>query len=76
MVARPDNCLRTAVATAWLALSIPYAKLWSPESPYLYGLRVRLFDGEKLLDEVKSYAGLRSIEVRDGRVILNGEPVY
>jgi beta-galactosidase/beta-glucuronidase len=74
VVARAEE--RTAVAAAWLVLQIPYAKLWSPESPYLYGLRVRLFDGEQLLDEVQSYAGLRSIEVRDGRVILNGEPVY
>src|SRR5262249_20231395 len=27
---------RTAVATGHLVLSIPYAKLWSPESPHLY----------------------------------------
>ncbi|HYG80789.1 MAG TPA: glycoside hydrolase family 2 TIM barrel-domain containing protein, partial [Pyrinomonadaceae bacterium] len=49
---------------------------WSPESPYLYGLRLRLFEGERLLDEVESYAGLRDVELRDGRVWLNGAPVY
>jgi beta-galactosidase/beta-glucuronidase len=74
VVARAEE--RTAVATGWLVLSIPYANLWSPESPYLYELRISLFNGERLLDEVKSYAGLRSIEMRDGRVCLNGEPVY
>ena len=74
VVARAEE--RTAVATGWLALPIPYAKLWSPESPYLYELKISLFDGEKLLDEVWSYAGLRSIEMRDGRVLINGEPVY
>jgi beta-galactosidase/beta-glucuronidase len=74
VVARAEE--RTAVATGWLTLSIPFAKLWSPESPYLYDLRVQLYEDEKLLDEVRSYAGLRSIEVRDGRVLLNGEPVY
>ncbi|MDT7807577.1 MAG: hypothetical protein QOJ70_1390 [Acidobacteriota bacterium] len=67
---------RTPVATARLELNIPYAKLWSPEAPNLYDLEVRLFDGDELLDEVKSYAGLRSIEVRDGQVCINGEPVY
>jgi beta-galactosidase/beta-glucuronidase len=74
VVARADE--RTAVATGWLTLSIPFAKHWSPESPYLYDLRVRLYEDDTLLDEVTSYAGLRSIEVRDGRVLLNGEPVY
>ncbi|MCA1613141.1 MAG: glycoside hydrolase family 2 [Acidobacteria bacterium] len=74
VIARAEE--RTAVATGRLSLSIPYAKLWSPESPYLYDLRVRLYDGDELLDEVASYAGLRSIEVRDGRVLLNGEPLY
>ena len=74
VVARADE--RTAVATGWLTLSIPFAKHWSPESPYLYDLRVRLYDDDKLLDEVSSYTGLRSIEMREGRVFLNGEPVY
>ena len=74
VVARAED--RTPVATGRLELSIPYAKLWSPEAPNLYDLNVRLLDGDVLLDEVKSYAGLRSIEVRDGSVCLNGEPVY
>jgi beta-galactosidase/beta-glucuronidase len=74
VVARDEK--RTAVATGWLTLSIPFAKYWSPESPYLYDLRVQLYDDDTLLDEVTSYAGLRSIEMREGRVLLNGEPVY
>jgi beta-galactosidase/beta-glucuronidase len=73
-VARAEDL--TAVATGWLSLSIPYAKLWSPESPHLYDLDIRLYDGEVLLDEVRSYAGSAHIEMRDGRVRLNGEPVY
>src|SRR5687767_15050311 len=67
---------RTAVATGHLILSIPYAKLWSPESPHLYDVTVRLFDGTELLDEVKSYFGLRGIELRDGKFMLNGSGVY
>ena len=74
VVARAED--RTPVATGRLKLSIPYAKLWSPESPNLYDLTVRLYDGDTLLDEIRSYIGLRSIEVRDGRVVLNGRPVY
>jgi beta-galactosidase/beta-glucuronidase len=67
---------RTAVATGHLILSIPYAKLWSPESPHLYDLTVRLYDGTQVLDEVKSYFGLRGIELRDGKFLLNGSSVY
>ncbi|HXQ71442.1 MAG TPA: glycoside hydrolase family 2 TIM barrel-domain containing protein [Pyrinomonadaceae bacterium] len=66
---------RTAVATGHLVLSIPYAKLWSPESPHLYDVTVRLYD-EELRDEIKSYFGLRGIELRDGKFLLNGSSVY
>ncbi|HSS92763.1 MAG TPA: glycoside hydrolase family 2 TIM barrel-domain containing protein [Candidatus Dormibacteraeota bacterium] len=42
---------------------------WSPESPNLYGLDVRCGS-----DHVVSYFGLRKVEARDGRFLLNGEP--
>ncbi|MDQ3755508.1 MAG: glycoside hydrolase family 2 [Acidobacteriota bacterium] len=74
VVARAEE--RIAIATGRFSLNIPYAKLWSPSAPNLYDLRVRLYEGEKLLDEVHSYFGIRSIEIRDGRVLLNGERVY
>jgi beta-galactosidase/beta-glucuronidase len=74
VVARAAQNIRAAAGR--LTLDIPYAKHWSPESPFLYDLRVRLFDGEQLLDEIESYAGLRSVELRGGSVYLNGEPVY
>ena len=67
---------RTAIATGHFDLAIPYAKLWSPESPHLYDLLIRLYDGDRLLDEVKSYVGLRGIELRDGRFMINGERTY
>jgi beta-galactosidase/beta-glucuronidase len=67
---------QTAVATGRLAITIPYAKHWSPDSPHLYDLVIRLYDGEKLLDEVDSYFGMRGIELRQGRFLLNGIPTY
>jgi beta-galactosidase/beta-glucuronidase len=63
-------------ATALLKLKIPEAKLWSPASPNLYDLRIRLFEGDNLLDEVTSYTGLRDVELREGKIWLNDEPVY
>ncbi len=76
----------TAVATATgdgkVTLPIPDAKLWSPDSPTLYDLKVRLIgdDGETL-DEVASYAGIRTLGTErdaDGnlRFTLNGESIF
>ncbi|MDQ3253807.1 MAG: glycoside hydrolase family 2 [Acidobacteriota bacterium] len=74
VVARAEEL--TAAAAGWLTLNIPYPKLWSTESPHLYDLRIRLYEDDKLIDEIESYTGLRSVELRDGRVVLNGKPTY
>jgi beta-galactosidase/beta-glucuronidase len=48
---------------------------WHPDSPRLYDLEARLFDVHgNLTDHVESYFGLRTIETRNGRFWLNGEP--
>jgi beta-galactosidase/beta-glucuronidase len=74
VVARTE--VETRAAAAQLRLTIPEAKLWSPASPHLYDLKLRLFEDDRLLDEVASYAGLRDVELREGRFWLNGEPLY
>jgi len=53
-----------------MVLAIPRAKLWSPESPHLYDLRVVLKQGRVTLDEVRSYFGMRKIAIR--RHVING----
>ena len=50
--------------------------LWSPEHPTLIDAALTLYDGETVLDEVRSYAGLRSAGVAHGRFLLNGAPYY
>ncbi len=47
-----------------LVLSIPNAKLWSPESPFLYDLSAKLISGGQVTDEVKSYFGMRKISTK------------
>ncbi len=50
------------VAPGEMNLSIPNAKLWSPDSPHLYDIQLTLVDGQgKTVDEVKTYAGIRSV---------------
>ena len=45
--------------------------LWSPESPYLYDFSV-----ETDTDKVDSYFAIRSLEVKDNRLCLNGKPYF
>ena len=66
----------TRAAAAELKLKIEEAKLWSPDSPHLYNLRIRLFEDDRLIDEIESYTGLRDIELREGSVWLNGVPTF
>jgi beta-galactosidase/beta-glucuronidase len=55
----------------------PGAVLWSPEEPNLYDLRLELLDETgSVLDTVESYFGMRKIERKDGKVLLNGRPLY
>jgi beta-galactosidase/beta-glucuronidase len=50
--------------------------LWSPDHPNLIDAELALLDGDRVVDEVWSYAGLRSAAVADGRFLLNGQPYY
>jgi beta-galactosidase/beta-glucuronidase len=65
-----------------LSLKIAEPKLWSPESPFLYDLRVELAQGDKAAsDAVASYFGMRKISVGpDGkgvtRLLLNNKPYF
>lgn len=61
------------VAGQSLSINIPNAKLWSPESPFLYDLEVSLLENGKPVDVVKSYAAMRKISTnkdKDGTVRL------
>ena len=51
-------------------------RLWSPDQPFLYGLRIELHGPEGLLDAVDSYFGIRTVTTQEGKVLLNGTPVY
>ena len=56
-------------------------KLWSPDSPFLYTLKVNLKNAGKVIDKVESYAAMRKYSYKrasDGivRMELNNEPLF
>lgn len=66
----------TMGASGRVFLRIENPKTWSPESPNLYGIKIRLLQKGDVLDEVTSYVGMRSVELRDGKFLLNGRSTY
>ena len=85
VVSKPDgeevaHSIGTAGET--LRVPVPNPHLWTPDDPYLYDLKVRLLNPVgKVVDEVSSYAGLRTIGVvNDGkgrpRIALNGKITF
>ncbi|MCB9153909.1 MAG: glycoside hydrolase family 2 [Caldilineae bacterium] len=51
-------------------------RLWSPESPNLYTVTATLVVGGESVHAVQKTCGFRTVEARDGRIYLNGEPIY
>lgn len=67
-------------------LSLPGARIWSPESPHLYRCRVKIYDGDQQIDAQEILTGIRSFgmiskknlrpELKPGTFLLNGQAVF
>jgi beta-galactosidase/beta-glucuronidase len=64
-----------------LILKIPSPKLWSPESPFLYDLTIKMVSDNEIIDEIETYFGMRKISL--GReengiktIELNNEKIF
>ena len=73
----------TASVTAGGQITMPVknAHLWSPEDPHLYTLAVSLKLGNRTIDKVESYFGMRKISLgKDDkgftRLMLNNKPYF
>ncbi|MDR1371955.1 MAG: beta-galactosidase [Dysgonamonadaceae bacterium] len=61
-----------------ITIQVADAKLWTPDSPFLYDMEIKLFCNGKETDRIKSYFAMRKISVRrdkDGimRIQLNNK---
>lgn len=64
-----------------IRLKIKRPKLWSPENPFLYDLSVKIINDNKTVDEVKSYFGMRKVNISKDengvdRIFLNNKPYF
>lgn len=50
--------------------------LWDVGCGNLYDVEFTLIQNGKICDEVGSYFGMRQVDVKDGKVLLNGKPLY
>jgi beta-galactosidase/beta-glucuronidase len=64
-----------------LVLPIPDVKTWSPDFPFLYGLKVSLKSAGEIIDSIQSYFGMRKISLGHDsqgvlRILLNNDFVF
>jgi beta-galactosidase/beta-glucuronidase len=64
-----------------VVLSVTNPKLWSPENPFLYDLKIAVVRKGKVVDEVKSYFAMRKISMAQDaegvqRVLLNNKFLF
>jgi beta-glucuronidase len=68
--------LTFADGEAEATLTVPGARLWCPDDPYLYKLTVTLVDGDQVVDRYALDVGIRTVAVEGDQILLNGEPIF
>jgi hypothetical protein len=58
-----------------LTLPVRAPELWSPDTPNLYSARIRLRDGDDVMQVDRRAIGLRSVEVKNGLLYLNNRRI-
>lgn len=85
-IARGEKCweCRTTISNSQrveilVSLILPgrhQLDLWSPQNPALYDAEISLCRDGRVVDHVRTYFGMRSIELRNGKILLNHQPLY
>jgi hypothetical protein len=75
---RETGSAKTSARNEQVSLIVDLAdkRLWAPESPFLYGLELKLTKGGEVVDSVKGYFGLREITTQGSAILLNGKAVF
>lgn len=57
-------------------VAIDNVRLWEPMNAYLYKLKVDLVKDNTLIDTYTEEFGIRTVEVKDGKFLINNKPFY
>ena len=67
------NAVQAEFRNARATVQVPDFKLWSPESPNLHSLAIKLTTNHYALT---TKFGIRTVEARDRKIWLNGKPIF
>ncbi len=68
------NEVKTSFVGGRATAHVPNFRLWSPESPNLHTVAVSLSTSQPF--NLSTRFGIRTVEARDRRIWLNGEPIF
>ena len=78
-----EKVLQKTIIKADLETKISFEnpKLWSPESPFLYDLEIKLISNGKIIDHIETYFGMRKISIKKDvngtrRMMLNNKEYF
>lgn len=57
-------------------LEVQNAHLWRVRNAYLYTIQIDILEGEAVIDRYTDKIGIRTVEIKNSRILINGEPVY
>ena len=67
-----DDANYVLTRTIATQLKIKQPQLWSPDSPFLYSIRIQLFKKNGVIDQFDRSLGIKQIDFRNGNIFLNG----
>ena len=59
-----------------MIMNLKKQRLWSPSEPYLYDLKLTLYEKDRVLDQVTSYFGIRKLKIEGACILINDEPIF
>lgn len=62
--------------SASLLLELDDCRYWSPKDPFLYSVKIRLFDAGRPIDEYSISTGIREVRIQGNEFLLNNERVF
>ena len=61
---------------AWLEATVNHPLRWTAETPHLYTLVINLKNAQQdMVESLSCKVGFRSVEVKNGSVLVNGQPI-